>query len=113
MTRGVCAVETQLTRQTAPIVHGWGVTEPLEEAAGSFALRVEEDASIKPVASDVGVVSLVPNRAAVETVMRAGGFAHWEWRPPREHHNAQYRSGDRGVVMGWVAAEPPTSRAGT
>jgi tRNA (mo5U34)-methyltransferase len=101
LTRGVCAIETQLTRQTEPIRHGWGTTDAIEEAEASFAARIELDAAVNPVASTGRVVSLVPNRAATEMMIRAGGFARFEWRAPAEDHNAQYRSGDRGVVVAW------------
>ena len=39
-TRGICVVETQLTRQTAPIVHGNGRTAAFHEAAGRLAVVV-------------------------------------------------------------------------
>lgn len=102
LTRGLCLIETQLTRQDEPVLHGWGRADHLETAAGSFAARLEADASDNPIASaEVSTVSLIPSRAAVEISVRAAGFGRVEWREPMEHHNAQYRTGDRGVLVAW------------
>lgn len=100
LTRGVCLVETQLTRQYEAV--RWGTSDHhLETAAGSFAAHLEADASDNPIASAEGTVSLIPNRAAVEMSARAAGFGHVEWQEPMEHHNSQYRTGDRGVLVAW------------
>lgn len=101
-TRTLCAIETQLTRQRDPLTHGWGVTDAVEQAAGSFAVRVEHDAQINPVASEPGIVSLIPNRDAVEAALAAAGFSRWEWPAPAPDHNRQYLDGDRGVVLAWA-----------
>jgi cephalosporin hydroxylase len=99
MTRGVCAIESQLTRQSAPVDYGWGRSDQLEEAAESLVLRVEGDAHVNPVASAPGIASLVPNRAALEAMASAAGFGHLEWCEPLPHHNRQYREGDRAVLI--------------
>jgi cephalosporin hydroxylase len=102
LTRSLCVVETQLTRQSRPIEHGWGTSsEDVEVAEGSFALRLEEDALHNRLASAPGIASLVPNRAAVEAIVRAAGFSGFEWRQTRPHHNSQYYEGDRGVLLAW------------
>jgi cephalosporin hydroxylase/2-polyprenyl-3-methyl-5-hydroxy-6-metoxy-1,4-benzoquinol methylase len=101
LTRRLCVVESQLTRQTDPIVHGWGTTDSRETAPASFALHIEDDALLNPVASASGIASLVPNRAALEATVRAAGFTATRWCEPREHHNAQYRAGDRGQLVAY------------
>jgi tRNA (mo5U34)-methyltransferase len=101
LTRGICAIDTQLTRHDEPIAHTWGVADSLEHDAASFAARLEWDAEINPVASSGGAVSLIPNRAAVELSARAAGFSRIEWPPPQPHHDAQYRNGDRAVVLAY------------
>lgn len=101
LTRGVCVLETQLTRQEEPVLHGWGKADILTPAAGSFALLVESDAAENPIASGEGTVSLIPNRVAMEACVRAAGFERVEWREAAEHHNDQYRVGDRGVLVAW------------
>jgi hypothetical protein len=52
-----------LTRQTDPIVHGWGQTGSFKQAEGSFAARLELDQASNTLASAGGVVSLIPARA--------------------------------------------------
>lgn len=104
LTRGVCIVETQLTRQVDPVVHGGGATGHFEEAAASFAAVLEADARDNPIASAEGVVSFVPNRAAAELAVRAAGFERADWQLPAPHHNPQYLSHDRGVLAAWPSA---------
>ena len=97
---GLCVVESQLTRQSAPIVHGWGSTGHLEEADGSFAVRLELDQDSNTLASAGGVVSLVPNRAALALAMSAAGLDDVRFLEPRRGQNAQYVEGDRAIAVG-------------
>jgi SAM-dependent methyltransferase len=99
LTRRLCVIESQLTRQTDPIRHGWGTSDSLEFAHGSFATRIEEDAEQNPLASRGGVLSLIPNRVAVEQLVRAAGFSDVEILTPYADHNAQYVRGDRAVLL--------------
>jgi len=101
LTRGVTVVESQLTRQNEPIVHGWGTTESTEQAPGSFATRVEVDADINPVASANGILSLVPNRTALQQMASVAGFSRTEFAVPAASHNPQYVNGDRCVMFAW------------
>jgi tRNA (mo5U34)-methyltransferase len=105
LTRSLCAIESQLTRQEAPILHGWGSSNHLEHAPGSFAVRIEHDSASNRLASVPGVLSLVPNRMALEQMARLAGFGHVEFSDPNPHHNRQYVVGDRGVVVARVDAE--------
>jgi len=100
MTRGLCAIESQLTRQTRPIVYGGGSPDVFHRAEASFAAFVETYAAIDPLASVSGVLSLVPNRAALETLARVAGFEEVEFLEPSPHHDVQYLRGDRAVVVG-------------
>jgi tRNA (mo5U34)-methyltransferase len=99
LTRGICVIDTALTRQQRPLMHTWGVYDEVLEAPASFAAKLEADAATNPVASGTGIVSMVPNRAAVELMLEAAGFRTWEWREPLQHHNHQYTLGDRGVIV--------------
>jgi hypothetical protein len=101
LTSRLCAIESQLTRQSDPIVHGWGTTDAFEEAAASFAVRLEEDQEANMLASSGGVVSLVPNRAALALSARAAGFGEVEFLDvdPASGHNRQYVTGDRAVML--------------
>lgn len=99
-TAGLCVVESQLTRQAAAIPHGNGRTDVFHEAEGSFAVVVEQDEGpiLSSLASTGDVLSLVPNRVALGQMMRVAGF-DYELAVPAEHHNAQYKLGDRAVVF--------------
>ena len=99
--RGLCVIESQLTRQATPIEHGWGSTESAEQAQGSFATRVELDDAENPIASSGGVLSLIPNRVALEQMAQVAGFSRVELVAPGSNHNPQYVRGDRAVILAW------------
>ena len=103
LTRGVCVVESQLTEQTEPVRHGWGESGKFMEAEASWAAYLEEPhlQAGHPIASHGGVVSLIPNRAALEQAMRAAGFARVEAPPVPASSNPQYAEGHRLVLAGW------------
>ncbi|MDQ2760380.1 MAG: class I SAM-dependent methyltransferase [Actinomycetota bacterium] len=100
LTRSLCVIESQLTRQNGPIVHGNGVPDILFSADASFAVELEQDSDLNPLASTPGVLSLIPNRAALELMVRTAGFEHCEIVGADSHHNPQYRVGDRAVALG-------------
>lgn len=99
LTRSLCAIESQLTRQSEPIVYGGGSPDAFLKAEASFAAVVEADAGVNPLASVTGVMSLVPNRAALEMMARVAGFRHVRYLEASPHHDPQYLRGDRGVVV--------------
>jgi len=100
---GLVVVETQVTRQTDAIAHAWGSHDDASERApASFAARWERDDAF-PLASVGGVVSLIPNRAALVLSLQAAGFADVRIATPAGHHVSGFRSGDR-VVATAVAA---------
>lgn len=101
LTQRLMIVESQLTRQVDPLVHGWGTSDSTEHAPGSFATRVELDAELNPVASSGGVLSLIPNRVALEQMATVAGFSRTEFVTPSPHHNPQYVRGDRAVMLAW------------
>jgi SAM-dependent methyltransferase len=99
LTRGLCVVESQLTRQERPIVHGNGSPGLLLTAQASFAAMIEPDAEHNQLASAPGILSLVPNRTAFEQIARVAGFEHVEIARPRPDHDRQYVLGDRAVLL--------------
>lgn len=112
--RRVCVVETQLTRQREPVTHGCGAAGLFDQAPASFAALLEHDAGENPIASDEGVMAMIPNRAAAELAVRAAGFGRTEWQEPASNHNAQYRLGDRGLLAAWhvpQSRDPVNGRA--
>lgn len=99
LTRGVCVIESQLTRQEEAIVLGNGQSDLYEENLASFAARVETDYESNMLASAGGVVSLTPNRAALLQGAEAAGFAELELAAAASGHNRQYVLGDRAVLI--------------
>ncbi len=95
LTRRVCIVETELTRR--------------DEPAAAFAARVEHSASVSPLGAAQGLVSLIPNRAAIELAVHMAGFGRSQWQPPAEHHFESYRRGARGVLAAFPT--PSSGRA--
>jgi hypothetical protein len=96
-TRTLCVVESQLTRQTASIVHGLGQTGQLHESTGSFAIQLERGDN--SLASTGRVMSLIPNRVAMAQMAEVAGFAHVEFARAAPDHNPQYVGGDRAVLF--------------
>ena len=96
-TRGLCVVESQLTQQVEPIVHGNGRADELHRADGSFAVVIEQGDNA--LASTGQVLSLVPNRIALEQMARMAGFETVEFAVAHEGHNPQYLRGDRAAIF--------------
>ncbi len=105
LTRGLCAIESQLTRQSRPILHGMGHPHVLQQAPASFAAILEQDSDRNPLASAEGLVSLIPNRAALEHLASAAGFEQLQWVPAQPRHELQYVQGDRGILLARPRAE--------
>jgi hypothetical protein len=102
LTRGAFLLETQLTRQEAPIRTGWGIPDEFTDEPASWAARFEapEEQDTQPLAAYGGVISLIPNRAAVVQAMTVAGFTDVEAIAARDGHDPQYLAGDRGVFAG-------------
>jgi tRNA (mo5U34)-methyltransferase len=98
LTRSLCVIESQLTRQVQPIEHGWGVTGVTVPAKPSFAGFVEPDSEQNPIASSGRLISLIPNRAALREMGLVAGFERVEFLAARPEHNRQYLDGDRAIV---------------
>jgi tRNA (mo5U34)-methyltransferase len=96
---GLCVVESQLTRQREPLIHGWGTSSAWEAADASFAARFEDDPD-NLLASAGGTLSLIPNGAAVELAMRVAGFTGMRWLAASPDHDRQYVERDRGILVG-------------
>jgi hypothetical protein len=99
LTRSLCVLESQLTRQDRPIVHGNGLPETLFTADASFAAVTESDAEENQLAAAPGLLSLIPNRAAFEQMARVAGFQEIEVPAARVDHDRQYTRGDRAVLL--------------
>jgi hypothetical protein len=90
-------VETQLCRPREAISYGWGIPGEYHQTEDCFALVAEDD---NPLAA-MGSLSLVPNLAAVTTVMRHCGFRDVvQLRPSDVVREPQFANVDRVVLVG-------------
>jgi hypothetical protein len=103
LTRRVCVIESQLTRQDGPILHGYGTPNEYQAASVSFAALVEDDPD-NALASINGVMSLIPNRSGLEAMPRWARFDNVEFLIPAPDHDLQFVVGDRAIVVASVAA---------
>jgi SAM-dependent methyltransferase len=107
LTRGTAVVESQLTAHDEPIRLGWGETGVFRESPGHWATVLEpaeqqlDDGN--PLASFGGIVSLVPNRAALLEAMEVAGFHDVRMLDAHAQANAQYVEGHRGIAAGRAA----------
>src|SRR4051794_12444564 len=101
-------VESQLTRQVEPIEHGWGVTGWVLHEPASWAAKREsaEEQEHTPLAAFGGVISLVPNRAALLQSLEVAGVEGATVLDAAPDQNPQYVAGDRVVVAGRRADAP-------
>jgi tRNA (mo5U34)-methyltransferase len=100
LTDRLCIIESQLTRQPNPIEFGYGRADEALQAPASFAAWVEAEPA-NPLASAGGIMSLVPNQAALLAMPGWAGFARVQALEAQAHHDLQYRTGDRAVVAAW------------
>ena len=102
--RGTAVVESQLTEHDEPIQLGWGITGEFRETRGHWAAVLEPAEDQRddgnPLASFGGVVSLVPNRAALLEAMTVAGFTDVRMLDAAPHLNPQYAEGHRGIAVG-------------
>ena len=106
LTRGTVVVESQLTAHNEPIMHGWGETDVFRRADGHWAAVLEpaeeQAAEGNLLSSFGGVVSLVPNRAALLQAIEAAGFRDAAMLAAPRDGNRQYTEGHRGIAAGHV-----------
>jgi SAM-dependent methyltransferase len=104
LTRGIVVVESQLTAHNEDIRLGWGETGVFRPAAGHWATVLEpaeeQHDDGNPLASFGGVLSLVPNRAALVQALEIVGFRDVRMLEAPAGLNAQYVEGHRGIAAG-------------
>jgi tRNA (mo5U34)-methyltransferase len=104
VTRGTAVVESQLTAHHEPIRLGWGETGVFRETPAHWAAVLEPSEEQvdegNPLASFGGVVSLVPNRAALVEGMQVAGFHDVRMLDAPAGSNQQYVEGHRGIAAG-------------
>lgn len=103
-TRGTAVVEAQLTESNDPIRLGWGETDSYRETEAHWAALVEpaeeqrDDGNL--LSSFGGVISLVPNRAALIQALEVVGYRDVRMLDAPPDGNRQYSEGHRGVAVG-------------
>ena len=107
LTRGTVVVESQLTAHAGEIPLGWGEPGVFRQAAGHWATvlepAVEQDDDGNTLASFGGVLSLVPNAAALLEAIEVVGFRDARMLAAGPHLNPQYVQGHRGIAVGRAA----------
>lgn len=98
ITRRICVVETQLTRQQAPLVSGWGETGKFLELPAALAVYREPDVEENRLAAHRSL-SFIPNAAAMREMLSAAGFSRVEPVAPPADGNPQYLAQDRAVFL--------------
>jgi tRNA (mo5U34)-methyltransferase len=98
LTRELCVVESQLTEQRSPIMAGNGSHTHFARE-GSFAAWFEEDQADNLLASHGGIMSLIPNEAALLAMGRVAGFTDVVSPKAAPHHNQQYVRRERAVML--------------
>jgi SAM-dependent methyltransferase len=103
MTRGVCLVESQVTRQRAAIASGWGQTGVTLELPASMGVFYEEQQAVDRLAAHGGLLSFVPNPAALHLMLKVAGFPRVVPLPARPGMNPQYLTEDRVIFAAFTA----------
>ncbi len=97
-------VESQLTELQGPIKHGWGVAGEFMETNTHWVSYLEPQAwqadEGNVTASFAGVLSLIPNRAAMLQALEVSGFGNLEVLAAASGGNKQFTSGHRAMVAG-------------
>jgi hypothetical protein len=78
------------------------VTDEYEQLDASWAAKLEPAQEFHPIASHGGVISLVPNLAALVQAMEIVGFRDTRVLEALPGHNRQYVQGQRRMVVGYA-----------
>lgn len=103
LTDGVVVVESQLTSSNDPMQVGWGKAGVFKEVDAHWAAVLEpapeqrEDGN--PLASYGGVISLVPNRAALLQAVEVAGYREPRMLDAPAHLDPHYVEGHRGIAF--------------
>jgi tRNA (mo5U34)-methyltransferase len=101
LSAGLCGVETQAARAPGGR-YTWGTTGQYlsTEAAWLTCVEPASDQELTTLASAGGIVSLVPNQAALVEAMQSAGFAEVRVLDAPGSGNPQYVERDRLVAVG-------------
>jgi tRNA (mo5U34)-methyltransferase len=103
LTDGVVVVESQLTSSNNAMLVGWGKAGVFKEVDTHWAAVLEPAAEQRedgnPLASHGGVISLVPNRAALLQAIEVVGYREPRILDAGAHLDPQYVEGHRGIAF--------------
>ena len=102
LTTRALILETQLSRQTEPILSGWGQEGINLELEASMGLYQQTDMETNRLAA-VKSLCFIPNPAAVTMMLSASGFRDISRLPIPEGMNRQYVLNDRAVFVARTA----------
>ena len=106
LTRGTVVVESQLTSLNEPIRVGWGETDVFKSAEGHWAAILEpaeeQEADGNLLSSFGGLISLVPNAAALQEALNVVGFRDVRMLDAPDDANPQYVQRHRGIAVARV-----------
>ena len=98
VTKRLCIIETQLTRQQEPVYSGWGQTAKTLELPASMGLYEETDMDENNLAAHQSL-SFIPNVVAVRKLLFSAGFSKVWQIAASPDFNQQYVNNDRGVFL--------------
>jgi SAM-dependent methyltransferase len=102
LTEGTVVVESQLTSHNETMRVGWGQTDVFKDVDTHWAAIREPPAEQRDdgntLASFGGVVSMVPNRAALLQAIEVAGYRDARMLEAPAHANPQYVQGHRGIA---------------
>ena len=98
ITSGLSVIETQLTRQSAPTLSGWGLTGQTLELDSSLAIFQETDMDQNNLAACQSL-SFIPNAAAVRQMLFCAGFSRIMQIAARPGLNPQFVNNDRAIFF--------------
>jgi SAM-dependent methyltransferase len=102
LTKTICVIETQLTRQREPLYSGWGQESVTLELPASIAILNEAHQETDSLAAH-NSLSFIPNAEAVRLMLAAAGFERVEQMRAAPAMNRQYVRNDRAVFIAWNA----------
>lgn len=99
LTRDLCVIESRLARHAELVKYAWRGTGSVYSSDAILVVHFEEDRAVNPIGSAGDVLSLVPNRAALERMADVAGFATVDFAAIEEDDEGERSPVDRGVLF--------------
>ena len=98
LTRGICVIDTQVTRFNSKITMGFGCKGFDKETLDTIGV-IEEFNYKEDITASVTGLSFVPNKSALLTMLRYAGFSKVEIIEPFPDSYEQYANFDRLILI--------------